>query len=266
MQTSGQLNKNSYPFKLSKESIPEILTKYEELCGGTPDAFYLLARGVVESKTLPGKYESGGYEDLDAQKLLSGGKAVSSAGAQLHKYFPQTLIVANTKLPQGREPYSNALVYQEELIAQSVNPKNILLQENSYSTFTEIGEMIKLIISRDLHHVVILTNEFQIERAKAFLGKIETLQDPNGYSQNTDFREAIKQFKMIQFQPKIIFVSAEDILSLCSKYNASLIEKVKETPTWIKRVASENQGAVDILNGTYWTQNNSKYFIKPTPS
>ncbi len=250
-------------FKIKKEINSETLEQFATLCGGVPDAIYLLARGVVESREHRGEYQSGGYEDLDAQGLLSGGKAVSSAGAQLHILFPETLIIANTKLPIDKEPRSNAQIYKEELISQGVKPDVILLQENSYSTFTEIGEMIKLIVARNLKHVVLITNEFQIKRAQAFLDKFETLKDPNGYWQDRVLQASVKEFRSLSPSPRITFVSAEDILSLNSKHNSELIGAVKKSPEWLRRVTSEDQGTSDILNGTYWTKNISKNFIQP---
>jgi hypothetical protein len=241
----------------------EKFEQYKKLCGGTPDAFYLLSRGIVEVEGCPGEYKSGGYEDLDVHQLLSGGSAVSSAGATLHHYFPEVFIVANSKLPENIEPVSNARVFQKELIEQGVNPEKIILQENSYSTFTEIGELVKLIVNKSLKHVVVITNEFHIKRAKVLLDRIDLLKDLNGYWQEESFQTALKKFKESQPEPKISFVSAEDILSLYNQDYTEMIEKLKKSKEWEKRVASEERGIADILKGTYWSENNSKNFIRP---
>lgn len=225
---------------------------YERLCEGKPDALFILAHDV-EKNDATGELKSGSYSHTDPLGRIGGAKARSLAGAELQHFFPDALIVANSWSIQGGERVSHADVTAEELGKRGVNEKDILRQERSYSTFTEIIELIKLIVEKNWHHVAVIANEFQISRAEAMLDSVHRLHDSNGESDKPEVQEALEKFAHMKTLGvvKIKFVSAENVLTSFGPKYKRLIDRVKESPEWKRTMEMEKEGEERLRAGTY---------------
>jgi len=223
--------------------------QYEQLCGGAPDAFFVLGGGVVKN-TKTGEPKSGSYRDNDTHNLLSGSKARVVAAAELHQYFPEAAVVANSSLKN--EKTSNAQLFAKEMIERGVDESKVILQQNSYNTFTEMLELVRMIVDNNWKHAVVVTNEFQIPRARIMLEKIDELHDPNNYWQRSEIQKALDQFRKIKDSVTVSFVSAEDALPIKSSKYIRIVAEAKASPGWQARVASEQQGVGQIERGEYW--------------
>ncbi len=221
---------------------------YEQLCGGKPDVLFILARGVVENKAT-GEFKSLGYGDTDLHGMVGGAKARSIAAAELHRFFPNSSVVANSLIPQM--PASMARVTAQELQNRGVQQEKIIIQEESYSTFTELIELIKLIVQNDWHNTVVIANEFHIPRAQAMLAHINDLHDPNGYSEKPEVQEALKKFKEMQ-SVYIAFVSAEEVLLVANPHYKKVIDAARQLPTWKETMEKETMATIQIQAGEYW--------------
>ncbi|MDO8558500.1 MAG: YdcF family protein [bacterium] len=223
---------------------------YERLCEGKPDALYILARDIVKNEAT-GEYKSGSYGSKgDVHGLMGGAKARSIAAAELHRFFPEAKVVANSWIKT--EPASFARVTAEELQKRGVDEKTIILQENSYSTFTELLELIKLIAANDWHHVSVITSDFHIPRSKAMLEHIDELHDPNGYWEQPEVQEALKKFKEMRSSVRITFVSAEEVLLATSPHYKKVVDEARGLPAWKTTMEMEQAGTAQVLEGTYW--------------
>ncbi len=226
----------------------------ERLCEGTPEALYILS-GITEKidpKSGQKSYRPGSYADVDWKGFLSGSKARALAAVELAKYFPDTIIAVNSNtynINDSSAP-TDATVMSEYIENKGVNPERIIRQDKSISTFTELIELIKYIHKHAWNHVVVVTNEFQIPRAKEMLKQIETLKDPASAWQDPVFRAAVEYLKATS--PKITFVSAEDILPLRDARYAALIKEAKTTETWKRREAVEEKAVTQLRGGNYW--------------
>lgn len=221
---------------------------YERLCEGVPDALYILGHDIVKNEAT-GEFKSGSYANRDTHGRVGGAKARSIAGAELHKFLPHMTVIASVRL-KG-EPYSHARITSKELQKRGVSEDHIILQENPDTTFTELIELIKLIVQHDWHHAAVLANEFQIPRARAMLEHIDTLHDPQGYSEQPESQEALSKFK--QMQPMhITFVSAEEVLPLINPRYKKVIDDAKQSPAWEETVQKELEGARQVRAGEYW--------------
>lgn len=237
-----------------QERESETRREIKRICEGTPDALYILS-GISEKinpKTGQKFYKPGSYADTEWNGFITGTKARALAAVELAKYFPDATVVANSKTYNARDPEAptDADVMREYMEQKSVEPERIIQQDRSTTTFAELTELFKYIQEYVWSHVVVVANEFQIERAKEMLKQIETLKDPIGAWQDPVLRDAIEYMKTAS--TKITFVSAEDVLPLRDKRYGTVIAKAKTTELWKKRVASEEKGIVLLKRGDYW--------------
>lgn len=235
-------NPNASALESKKKQI------YERLCGGNPDVLFILARGVVENEAT-GEFKSLGYGDTDSHGMMGGGKARSIAAAELHHFFPDSSVVANSLIQQM--PASMARVTAQELKKRGVDQEKMIIQENSYSTFTELIELIRLIVQNNWHNAVVIANEFHIQRAQAMLIHINDLHDPNGYSEKPEVREALRKFKETQ-SVHIAFVSAEEVLLAANPHYKKVIDAARKLPAWKETVEKERVATIQVQEGEYW--------------
>jgi len=167
----------------------------ETLLEGEPDCLYILGQGIKENRNannvlansnLPLKSTSysarynDGFEDL-----IIAGKARVIAAKELTDNFPETQIVACSRAKMQLSNFTEkttvslASVMSQELQRLGVDKNKIIMQERSYSVFTELIELVKLIVKNKWGHVVVLTNEYQILRCQTMFERIDSLKDPN---------------------------------------------------------------------------------------
>lgn len=222
---------------------------YERLCEGKPDALFILAHDV-DKNPVTGKARSGSYAHVDPIGRIGGAKARSIAAAELRRYFPGATLVANSWSEYTGRYVSHANISAEELKARGVSVSDIIVQENSYSTFTELLELIRLVVEHNWRHVVAITNEFQILRAKAMLERIGDLHDPKGESQKPEVQERIKTF--LQMGANITFVSAEEVISAKDPRFKRIVDAAKQLPLWQHTMQRDVEGAKQVRDGEYW--------------
>ncbi len=221
---------------------------YEELSGGVPDAIFILARNAAMNEA-SGTFKSGSYGAVDIHGNLAGGKARSVAAAELHRYFPNSTVVTNSNIKT--EPVSYAQVTAQEVEKRGVPQEKIVIQEDSYSTFTELLELIKLVVANGWKNVAVVVNEFQISRPQAMLEHIDELHDPNGYWKKPDVQEALAAFKNLP-DVRIHFVSAEDVLVEADPHYKAVVDAARALPAWKELEAKEQAAANQVRNGEYW--------------
>ena len=222
----------------------------ERLCGGTPDAVSILSGSVVKRQLRHGgaRYSSGSYAELDVAGLLNGGKARAIAAAEIARFYPDAAIIANGHTYENAP--ADARIMREELGRFGATTDHVILQEKSYSTFTEFVELVKYVAEHKWRRIVIITNEFHIPRAQELLRQIGNLRDPYGVSLDPDFRAALPVFR--ERAPEVRFVSAEAVLLLRNPSYQRIVDRAKASPEWQKRAAREAQGLKQLQEGTYW--------------
>jgi DUF218 domain len=224
----------------------------ERLCRGTPDVLSILSGSVVKRELRHDntRYSSGSYGELDVAGLLNGGKARVIATAEIARFYPNVAIIANGNTYENAP--SDAQIMKEELGRFGVSTDHVLLQEKSYSTFTEFVELVKFVANHKWRRIVIITNEFHIPRAQELLRQLDTLQDPHGVSQDADFRAALPLF--YELSSEVVFVSADAILPLRNPRYERIVDQAKASPEWQERAEKEAQGLKQLQEGTYWSR------------
>ena len=237
--------------------IQEKARQYEKICGGKPDCISVLTSGIKENLPVANtRFKSSSYSEVDEHDLVVSGKARVMATAELSAYFPEAKIITNgsgeikSKISDQDIIVDTSQIISQELEYLGVNRENIIRQDKSYSTFTELIELIKLISENKWRNVVVMVSELQKSRSEAMFERMDSLHDPNGASEAKDFKRALEEFKKKDVTVK--FVSAEDILPLRSKHYETVIEQARQSQAWQKRAKVEEEGAEQIISGEYW--------------
>ena len=191
-------------------------------------------------------YRSTSFISLDAHGFLGGGHSRVIAAAELAKFFPETKIVTTSRY-QPDKPI-HAEIYAKELKNLGVPEKQIELEPNSTSTMASLVELVKMTKMKNWKAIAILTNEYHLPRVKEMYRQLEILAEKFNLS-DKDFKEAEKYFKSHPLETN--FVAAEDILPLRDKRYKKIIENVKQTEEYKKRIESEARGTQQLIEGTY---------------
>src|SRR3989344_1923662 len=230
--------RSDYPSE-SREKMEKIFQHQK------PDAIAVFSMDIVATRGRE-DFKSGSYADLDARGFISGGKANVVAAAEVAKYFPEATIVTDTRdRDASRNRPTHASVYASEIQRLGVPKERILMEENSVNTIEELVEIIKMAVQHDWHNVAIIRNDFCVERTREMLTQLPSLAKPDDH----EFVEAFRKFN--DSGRKITFVTAEDILLVRNPRYARLLEKVRDTPAYKKRVGAEAQGLSDLRNSRY---------------
>src|SRR5438874_8264232 len=128
--------------EIEQKLSPERKEAYEKLCGGIPDAIFVLARRIRES----GKVErpkTGGYsaEEADFHGNIGGSHASVIAARELGKYFPKAKLVTNSFVQKTGEDHAE--VGKSELVRAGIMEERIIVQKSSFSTLTELFELVR---------------------------------------------------------------------------------------------------------------------------
>ncbi|MBY0539771.1 YdcF family protein [Patescibacteria group bacterium] len=229
---------------------------YESLWGGgVPDAFSLLANGVKKVGTV-GRWKTGGYSDVGARGDINGSHGGEIAIRRLKtEYFTEAKVIANSfntatkDWPEER----HAEVAAAEFRSAGISEEDIIVQQDSVSTVTELLENIRLVEERNWKHLVIFTNGAQVERARAALEKIDTVFDPLKFRERPEIQKVLASFleKRKKGEVKISIVAAEDALERMDERYARLMQEVRETELYRMSKARQDNAAEQIRAGTY---------------
>lgn len=260
MERSEQIGVNHESKEFNKKEV------YEKICEGIPDAIFVFG-GIIVKNEATGEFKSGSYGDPDPHGLLAGSKARSVAAAEIYRQFPDSKVVTTSTIPaRGDEPAKPfSEVTAKELEHYGVRHEDIIQYPDPYSTFTELIGLMKLVVENKWQHPVIITNEAQAERTRLLLERISSIKDNNdSYKaawEEIDMDNIINEYN--ELNPKVVVVSSESILPVRDERYSKIIEQVRKTELYKKRVESETKAEKDIIDGTYgMPQNKLPTFIE----
>ena len=240
----------------SQEEKEEKRKQYENLWGGgVPDAFSLLANGIKAVGTR-GREKTGSYADMGARGDINGSHGGMLAINTLKKdYFPDALVVTNSynvaidRWPEER----HAEIAAKELTASGIPEDDIIVQEESVSTVSELLQNIVLTENHQWKNVVMVTNGAQLLRARAMLEKIDTIFDPLKFRERPEIQAALATFleRQKKGEVKMSVISAEDMLELKDPRLAKLVQAVRESALYQESKKRQDNAAEQIKAGTY---------------
>lgn len=230
-----------------REKFREILTTDQEQ-KELPEVIFILAGGIKEVNGVEAsakQYESLSYGDADPNfpGLMTAGKDRVIAAAEIGKIFPDIKFVTTSAIEVDRPSY--AAIMAEELIDRGISKQNIILEEKSDSTVTELVEMVKMAVKNGWTRINILTSGFHIPRTREIFNHLESILSYD----DSEFDVAIKKFK--KMDPVVSFISADSILINTSDHYQYLFNKVNQLNSYKERIAAEERGIRDIKAGVY---------------
>lgn len=219
---------------------------YKQMIGFIPELIILLSAGTIKeiNKDRVVSYRSTRVDEGDAFGILWG-EARMLATVEIAKHFPEATIVTTSVRPVllPREP-SHAFVLRDELENLSVPRSRVILEERSTNTLSQISEALKIICEKKATRVVFITNEYQVNRAHTIYENIEALT-----SVDMGTKCATKEIRNLGVQ--VQFVAAESILPYRDKKFIKIIDAMKKSPAYIKRLQNEERGTAMVISGEY---------------
>lgn len=220
-----------------KECIKSVICQETE-SGRMPESIFVLSGGIIRKDD---EYKSPSYSETDDHGLITGGKARSIAAAKISEIFPDINFVTTSR--RLKEEPTHASVVAAEMERFGAKQENIILEENSWDTYSEMIEMIKMAQREGWSRVAIVTNDYHVPRAKEFFIQLEKLSE-----QDKETMESISKFKQ---QVEVSFIPAEKILESTSGHYKNLISKVRESDNYKDRLAAEQRGIEALRSGDY---------------
>jgi len=231
----------------------EQLEQYKTKCEGVPNVIAVLGRGLEFTEDAEGntRAKTTGYLGKEVHGNVSGSLAGVYATAELAKYFPDARIMTNSYVEKTGEQHAEVIA--AELHHLGVGADRIIIQKESFSTYSELLELIRLIAKHKLEHAVVVVNEFVVRRARAFLAHIHDVGDRAGYRERPGIAEALREYEELRRNGKarITVVSSEEIISLINPWFRGVVEAARKLPEWQETLRIEESGADAIEKGEY---------------
>lgn len=231
-----------------KDEIYRAIIAKEFEDNALPQAVFILSGGTEYSKERG--YYTPSYDEADFTGLASGAHYRVIAAAEIGKNFSDITLVPTGKLiTHGiaeKEHFPNdAAVMADELKAMGVKEDQIILEEESVSTLTELVQLVKMARENGWERVAVVTSRWHVPRVKMMYEKLETIE---GLCSDEE-KEMIEDFKQSGAEVKII--GAEDITDNISQEYRDQIKEIEQREAFKERLAAEQRGIEDLKAGRY---------------
>lgn len=214
----------------------------DQLDGHEPDALFPFSAGIKQSEAT-GQWRTLAYADVGEHGLVTGSRTRVIAGAKIAEVFPEVPIVTNSFNRFDESEPTMASVVKNELIKRKINPERISLEESSFSTITQLTEMVKLANQNKWKNVVAITNTFHFPRTSEMVKQLDVIIEDD------EFQESLQTFK--DNGGRIGLVSAEDVMRSMNPHYGNYLDAAMETPEYAATVAAEANGLRDLKKGQY---------------
>lgn len=207
-----------------------------------PDVFFSFSGGVGPSPR-PEAYRSLPYSSVSEHGIATGGRTRVIATAEIAKAFPELPIITNSYNRFDPKEPTMASIIKQELIQRGVDEGRIEEETNSFSTVTQLTEMIKLSVKEGWKRVAVMTNEYHQPRVQAMLDRLDTIID------DAEFQKTLAAFR--EQGTEVVLVNAEPVMRITDPHFAAYLERVEQTPQYQHTLATEAQGLKDLEAGRY---------------
>lgn len=235
----SELKQSSAPDPEKLASIRDlVLGEFE---GNNPDVIFALGAGIKQTPS--GDYRSLAYSDLGEHGTVTGGRLRVIAAAEIAEALPETKVVTSSFNQFDTDAPTMAAVDKQELVQRGVSEDRIDTEENSFSTITQLVELVRMSVDNQWVNVAAITNDYHKPRIATMYERLDSLIDDD------EFQGTLQEFKAIGTNIK--FVGAEDVVVLMGDQLSDYIAKAKQTPEYAATLASETKGVDDLLAGKY---------------
>lgn len=234
---------------------------------------------AAEGKPPGYRLSSTAFNDPDPRRSLGWGKAKNIAAAEiaeeLNKIQPEQkpVLVTCSRSTNNLAAKSDAEIAAEELRRYGVE-NEILKEEWSLDTFTELLEAVRMTEENNWKHVAFSTTAYQRPRAEAMLQSLLNAADPaegkrieqilafnamrfnaekypNRARDHRRFKETYDYIKAHHSDAAISFVNAEDCLRHRDARHAEIIKDAKNDPLYAAKQEQDEKAAEQWRAGEY---------------
>ena len=178
---------------------------------------------------------------IDDHGFVTGGKAGSVAAAKIAELFPDITFVTTSR--RSLQEPTHAKTMADEMVRFGANEQQIILEENSWDTFSEMAEAIELARENGWSRIAFITNDYHIPRAKMFFARMLELARDN--------EQLIEKIKDFNNSAQVSFISAETVLENISGHYKHLISQARITEAYQQRLDAEKRGIEALQSGNY---------------
>jgi uncharacterized SAM-binding protein YcdF (DUF218 family) len=214
---------------------------YKRLIGFHPEAIILLSGGMIKEVGKDGvtRYRSTRVDEGDSFGVLWG-EARTLAVAELSKFFPKAMVLITGIATRD----TSTPTICEELEKLLISRDRIILENKSTNTLLQILEVMKIIDKRKIRKLVVVTNEYHTHRARAIYENFESLGSLN-------YKTKLLMRRVKNSGISVKFIGAEIVLPHRDTKYIRIINDMKESFAYRKRVKNEKRGLLMIKNGKY---------------
>ncbi|MEK9166059.1 MAG: YdcF family protein [Patescibacteria group bacterium] len=210
-------------------------------------------------------------KEVDPKGFITGAKARLTAAKHLNQFLsnkPYFVPASGQMAPDGDKSHAKVGAGYLEKVSPKIEKNQIILEEYSDDTVSNFIEIIMIAWKKGWNKIAILSNDYHLPRAKGFA---KCLQDESfmdlflkykkdeiydrlskAIARMNDNKYSIDGFFKFAASLKFIFVDAEDILrQKDSLHYTALFDKVRQSPAFQARIASDKKGYDDFKAGNY---------------
>jgi len=238
---AGSSNETDLTPEEKAARIQDLVTAHFD--GETPDALFALAGGIIASPNRANGWRTFGWSHTSEHGIATASRTRVIATAEIAEAVPNMLIVTDSYNRFDPDEPTMASVVKNELIHRGVDEDRVLMEEDSFSTFTELTEMIKMALDKGWTKVLILSNEYHLPRISEMYARLNEIVD------DAEFQELLQTFK--DGGGKVEFTSAEPVMRVSSPWYDRYLDAAERSPQYVKTLEGEAQGLADLRAGKY---------------
>lgn len=179
-----------------------------------------------------GKWRTTNFSELDGEGNISGDRVRVVAAALLYKRYPNIKIIVSGsrgRLSHLADCPTLSAILKKELIELAVKPESIIEEDRSSGTYQQLKNSYEIAKKLRLSAVGIVSNEYHLQRIRAFLERIPGI-----------------------YWPGLELISAEKIaIENDPDQWEQEIKTVYASNAMEKRIALEQKGVQDLKEGKY---------------
>lgn len=231
------------------DKAARILALVENGLDGAPDAVFSFSGGIKKDDKTKTGFRTLAYSDLSEHGLVTGSRSRVIATAQIAKVLPGVPIVTNSYNRFDKTEPTMASVVENELVNRGVDPENILREERSFSTITQLIEMVRDSNQHEWNKLAVVGNEWHFPRMEAMFNNLETIVNYADPQEDADFKSELAKFRGREV--KVNFVASEAVMRIASEHLATYLDAAEQTEGFHKSMAAEAKGLADLQAGRY---------------
>ncbi len=216
---------------------------------GAPDVIFSFSGGIKQHDSAETGFRTLAYSDLSEHGLVTGSRTRVIATAEIAEVFPHLPIVTNSFNRFDATEPTMASVVEKELVDRGIDSERILREERSFSTITQLIEMVRESNSHEWAKLVVVGNEWHFPRMEAMFNNLETVVRYADAEEDAKFKADLQKFR--DRKVMVNFVASEAVMRAANDHYGTYLDAAEQTEGFSKSIAAEVKGLADLEAGVY---------------